>query len=716
MADQLYFQWQNDVLCKTIYPMRLQKLRDFLVFYKEVDLWAEYKNKNIADLAGDVQAYENGLETIRLTEFKRYNSLKHYFMAADVRGFFIKYKPIDEAELAEIQKMHQLFITSWPKDIRGERGFIRMRIDSWANHIKLLKDWIKSRQRRLEAMAPDHPKHAPETEELRLKENATLPMALDEMDKLRDFDDTYDKLEGPKLEWYKLTKADPNFTTPEVEFLAKYKSKNPITVKDIVRWKVEEYRKSLEAWNQYQLLAEIRKRFDVDPVRFPQWLQYMVVHFSGMRYASAHGSWADPKDLLVQLRLADLQKELSVLTDAEVAEKCKEKLNQYDSASSGEKPKLATASERAWKDRVAMHMQGVRANGPQSRRNGLNGLAAEEVRYEYMSQTTDQALAKLEAMRSQFPDWAWKLIVRLTPLRVKYVNDPNWEKLTPEEENIRATDSSLNKVISDWQTKHIGGWRDEHGRTRELIVSRAVCNETAEHVQHVRGNLPPGGLTPKPGWYSKLEKESAGAYYVKPKSAAEYTPGASIFWLRFVNSEPSPWQVAKPIVTKDGEGLLPAEFLGKRPQPKGGKNAPATAAPWVYKPGDVTTRTRTTIAADKSQVIQTQWLRWIHEATVAEVAETADGTYVYTFETSLPDDDRGTSCLGLFRNTLAWNLSDGTEDTYNRSFVGYTPEGKIPTEQIAQMMDWNKIIPSPASAAAPKASEPNIQNINQRIR
>ena len=40
-----------------------------------------------------------------------------------------------------------------------------------------------------------------------------------------------------------------------------------------------------------------------------------------------------------------------------------------------------------------------------------------------MSLTTEQALAKLEAMKVSFPKWAWKLIVKLTPLRVKYVQD-----------------------------------------------------------------------------------------------------------------------------------------------------------------------------------------------------------------------------------------------------------------------------------------------------
>jgi hypothetical protein len=692
MAGPLYFQWQNEVLCKTIYPMRLQKLRDFLVFYKEVDLWAEYKNKDISTLKNDVDAYLKGMENARREEYKRYSTLKSYFMTADVRSLFARYKPIDEAELAEIHRSHQLIIASWPKDIRGERTFVKSRIASWSNHVNVTRDWVKSRRRRLDVMLPNHPNRPKEEQELKAKESVTLPMAVEELDKLYEFDETYDKIEQPKLEWYKLAKADPNFKTPEEEFLTSYKPSKPLTVRDIVRWKVEEYAKSLEGKDQYQLLAEIRQRFEKEPKRFPHWLQYMVVHFSGMRYASAHGSWADPKDLLVELRIGDVRKELLPLTDAEVEAKCKEKIAQYE-GSGANKPKLATSTEKAWKDKVARHMLSVKANGPKTRRAGLTALAEEEVRYEFMTLTTDQALTKLEAMKNSFPNWAWKLIVKVTPLRVNYVKEEGWEKLTPEEETGRAAKESgaLNKIISDWMTKHTVGWRDEHGRTQELIVSRAVCNETAEHVQHTRGNLPPGGLTPKPGWYAKLEKEKAGSYYVKPKSAEDYTPGASILWLRFVDSQPNDWQLAHPIATKDGEGLLPKEFLGKRPQQK--KDAKAVAVvPWTYKQGDVITRTRTLVDASKKRITQTQWLRWIHEATVAEVAETADGTYVYTFETSLPDDDRGTSCLGLFRNTLNWNLSDGTEDTYNRSFVGYTPEGQLPMIQLKSMLDWNKIL------------------------
>ena len=692
MAAQMYFQWQNEILLKDIYPMRLVKLRDFLVFYKEADLWAVYKDKNISTLPADVKEYENGMDYARVAAFKRYASFKSYFMTKDARSFFIKYKPIEEEAMALIQKNHDYFITSWPKDVRGERTFIQLRIESFKTQLGFLRDRIRYLQRQLEGMTAEHPNRAKVEAEHKLKNESALPMLLEEMEKLHEFDATYDKVEKPKLEWYKLSKADPNYKVTEAEFLVNYDPKVPVTVRDIVRLKVEQYAKTLEGRDQYQLLAEIRARFEKEPKRFPLWLQYMVVHFSGMRYKSAHGSWADPKDLLVRLRVAEVKKEQAALSDGEVESRCREKIAQYEGAGAN-KPKLASATEKVWKDRIAMHMQGVKANGPKSRRTGLDGLAEEEARYEFMSMTTDQALAKLEAMKSQFPPWAWKWIVMLTQLRVNYVTAAGWETFTPEEDKVRFADTSLYPILGKWASDNTGNWRPEHGRTQELIVTRAVCNETAEHVQHIRGHLPPGGLTDNAARYFKLFKEKTpGVTFIRPTGAEHYTQGASIFWLRFVDGQQSPWQIAKGVEDANGIGLLPGEFLGKRPKPKGGKNAPPTTEPWAYKLGEPITRTRTTLDANKKPIPQNQWLRWIHEATVIEVVETADDTYVYTFETSLPDDFRGTSCLGIFRNTLKWNLSDGTEDAYNRSFTGFVPEGQVPMVHLQMLLDWNKIL------------------------
>ena len=179
------------------------------------------------------------------------------------------------------------------------------------------------------------------------------------------------------------------------------------------------------------------------------------------------------------------------------------------------------------------------------------------------------------------------------------------------------------------------------------------------------------------------EGKQPGAYFVRPTSEVDYTQGASILWLRFVDfskMNPSEWQIAKPLETKQKVGLLP-DNINKKKAKDGG---------WVYNVGAVTTRSRIT-KSDKKTVYERQWLRWIHEAMVAEVAETADGMMVLTFETALPGGDNATSAVGLFKTPLEWHLLDGTEDDYNRSFVGYIPESQPPAEQLKTMLDWNKI-------------------------
>src|SRR5512138_2967190 len=56
MAEPAYFQWQNDVLLKTIYPLREMKLRDFLIYYKEIDLWAQYGKMDVSALQAEYVA------------------------------------------------------------------------------------------------------------------------------------------------------------------------------------------------------------------------------------------------------------------------------------------------------------------------------------------------------------------------------------------------------------------------------------------------------------------------------------------------------------------------------------------------------------------------------------------------------------------------------------------------------------------------------------
>ena len=170
--------------------------------------------------------------------------------------------------------------------------------------------------------------------------------------------------------------------------------------------------------------------------------------------------------------------------------------------------------------------------------------------------------------------------------------------------------------------------------------------------------------------------------FVKPGAENFYAVGASILWLRFVHELPNPWRVAKPLQTKQGDGLIAAQYLSSKGKTGG----------WSYSQSDVVTRTRQRVNEKNQKVKDQQWLRWIHEATVAEVAETADGPIVLTFETALPYDDPRFSAVGVFKHHLHNLMWDGGEETYNGSFIGYLPEGKVPSGDLEEMLDWNHIL------------------------
>ena len=353
-------------------------------------------------------------------------------------------------------------------------------------------------------------------------------------------------------------------------------------------------------------------------------------------------------------------------------------------------PKLAQTQDRKWKDKIAYHLKGLKSPSTYYRRKALFDLRLDEENYEVETMTPSQALEALESIKDTLPDWMWKEIVRLTDLRVKEVNDPNWEKRTPAEDEQRneAQYAEFRAIMNKWKQDHLTGWREEHDQSNRLIVTRSVCNEVAEQIQHLRGYSPPGGLTAKAPWYLKNERENKipgtpAPYFSKPASVKDYNVGASILWLRFVHELPNPWRVAPPLYTKSGDGLIPKEFLSKKA---------GTTGKWVYTQADVVKRTRTRLNEKKKTVRDEQWLRWIHEATVAEVAETADGPVVLTFETALPYDDPRMSSVGVFKHDLDNLMFNGGEETYNGSFVGFLPEGKVPAGDLEEMLDWNKIL------------------------
>lgn len=328
---------------------------------------------------------------------------------------------------------------------------------------------------------------------------------------------------------------------------------------------------------------------------------------------------------------------------------------------------------------------------PYRRREALLDLLLDEEKYEIEAMGPAEALEALEAMRDEktIPDWMWKEIVRLTDLRVKEAKDPNWNKLSQAEQDQKneARYAEFREIMNKWKQDHLTGWREEHDRSNRLIVTSSVCNEVAEQIQHLRGHSPSGGLTGIVDWYMRIVNEgkvpgSPRPYFMFVKEGVEnqYREGANILWLRFVHEQPNPWRVAKPM-SVNGDRLIPDKY--RRSKGKEGE--------WTYFESDVITRKRSR-KVEKRLVKDEQWLRWIHVATVAKVAETADGPVVLTFETALPYDDPSVSAVGIFKHDLHNLMWDGGEEFYNGSFIAYLPEGQIPAGDLKEMLDWKKIL------------------------
>ena len=89
----------------------------------------------------------------------------------------------------------------------------------------------------------------------------------------------------------------------EADLVAKHKAKPPAERATAVKSELQPLTQRYEKMDHDALLGAILDRFDADPSRqrYPDWLRYAVVHFSGMRYKSAHGSWSDPALLIPKL-------------------------------------------------------------------------------------------------------------------------------------------------------------------------------------------------------------------------------------------------------------------------------------------------------------------------------------------------------------------------------------------------------------------------------
>ena len=130
----IYFQWQNDILLKTIYPLREMKLRDFLVFFEEIDLWAAYKGKSLETMQDEVTAFKSAQAKHWAEAYDSAQEYREFFITGDMTGEYRKkYADPDLELLKKINLMHTTFKNYFPriKNVVNERYFLTQRIYEW---------------------------------------------------------------------------------------------------------------------------------------------------------------------------------------------------------------------------------------------------------------------------------------------------------------------------------------------------------------------------------------------------------------------------------------------------------------------------------------------------------------------------------------------------------------------------------------------------------
>jgi len=765
----IIFQWQNPVLRKTIYPFREKKLLDFLLIYKEIDLWramgnapvdpkiaAELKQEhanlqNLLKRAKDAKAVNEQLlnalkikhqealksKSIRFLILRKINfqaklaSLEAALNSVKRRRDWYEQFAPDHPYFEKFSRDYELAKIPYDKTCDDQKAVICVydrKLATYETEAKLLSDKstilssliesLNNEINRLPALDKNggvtqsaavrwlvlkyeqelirHPAFNNILSSLESTKNpsektlsdlkAVLNSSLPELAP----SDNEAKALGEKLA---ILTAQINFLSNEIKKLPAFDQNGGLTQNAAMSWLVQHCQRELIPLDHDRLLAEVLKRFDAQPERFSKWLQYMIIHFSGMRYQSSHASWANARDLLESLKTEELKVRLHTAADLD---------NEIKQAEmSLGQAKIGVADLQIIKQ-IERQLNALK--NPYVRQRALlefqTTQAIDEIR-----KLSDQAiLAQLKAMKDKFPEWVWKEIVSRTDLRLK-VQDENWETLTPLEiqERWKVENQHWRAIMDAWEGKDITAWRAQHQMTLSLVVSRAVCNEIAEHIQHLRGVKPAAGLTAKPEWYIKNQSAKPGsAYFKRPMNTGDLRSGASILFLGWVNREPNAWQIAHPL---NGVEVLPISLRSEKIR----KNnvSPGTGDTWQYFVDGIKfirtcqpfiaqlvggsseskkkseSNVKSKIKMVKGPVIK-EWLRWTHEATVVEVAEMASGTYVLTFETG----QIGLNLRPLSRLLNQWDI-----------FVGYIPPADVDPKNLDSMLDRQRLAPVKPSVA-----------------
>lgn len=487
-------------------------------------------------------------------------------------------------------------------------------------------------------------------------------------------------------------------TYKEADLVQESKSKPPGEAQNWARRELSTFKQNIQSMvdrnDHTGLLEKVVTYLEQSSHNFDPWIKYMVIHFSGMRYKTAHGSYADPRQILILLEskeFSDLRRWLlgiqPDLLDAEIS-KAQPEISQI--LASKKDPQIL---QKLQKSQSMMKDQRLKRQGIIDFRQ----LQSDQRKKQYLSLLEDDALNEIEKRgptgSNIFPDWLWAEIVRRTGLKLKYVgatNQESWDSLSYDLQRSRINSPpEWRQFFVDWLRSpgcDITAWREKNYRDLELVVSSAVCNEVSEHIHFLRGLKPSGGLTARPLFYLNAEYKDNPESQPKPQNIKSphqiqhdkergknkptaqpnlevslpfpgpnkpflrrstgqeyFQRGGSILWLRWVNPKPNPWQITHPIrdhkfLQGDGrDWRYTFQPAGTESVYLRSKTMPVSVAQpvTIRKPGDKEKMKNKKPGQKQhpTSVELTQWLRWMHESIIVDVLEMLDGWTVITFET-----------------------------------------------------------------------------------
>jgi|GEM_PF-1431011 len=659
------FNWQNPNLRAEIYPFRVEKLRDFLLYFSEIDLVQDFKAKGESDPS--VQAH----------------------MEQSKAAMQARRQQVEDALNAGIDKKINVQKDTWFARISASSlKSLRFRQSYYINQeVSRLQDKLDDLQNQKTSL---------------VKRLAWWPTRLD---KQQEIQNQIAALDG------QIKAIQDQLTLPlELQDLLQKEDELPgdeVTLQDILHWEMRQKEEQWSVLDQDGLLKEIILWINRQPDRFPEWLIYMVIHFSGMRYMSAHSSWASPRDLLEMFKHEDIADEVKALSGNDLIQACQAAVQRLTSLPAPTDPLKKVDLDRliqglkisdknalleASTDELADNMQNLRDDN-----------ACLQALIQYRQQLNAEAVANNNPDIAM-PPWVWAEICKYTPLRLQ-TNDPNWDAVSPQRSNWIYNQWRL--VLASWEKTDVTAWRQKHHDSLDLVVTRSVCNELAEQIQNLRGLTPAAGLTARPIWYIRQQAQYPTAYLVQAPDESDFVPGASILWLEWVDTQPNAWQVAQAM---QGYVMAPVDTQIKL-QPGQKKEVSRKALElqkldtggWDYQvQGNTYSRTSPLPAPDELRKqgksdkeiadimaqrkingnTAIQYLRWSHEATIVGVFDLIDGRSVMTFETGP---------IGLQFRSLRSLVGNAN------IFVGYVPDANLDPDRdndLVNMLRWDRILPT----------------------